>query len=252
MNRFANVRTKILSVVTLSALVFTLGAAPVANAESNASAGMSARAQGEGYALMGFRHDPCAAHTYKVRRKHLPKGALKDVHRAMKMVSKASGMTFQYAGKTNDVPLASDGEYYKEYGDASILIGWVTGKEYPAIRKVAGLGGAPTYYGVDENGFELAHEGHAAFNTNRRTGVKKGFGRGNTRGELLLHEVGHALGLDHVNKRGQVMKPNFDLKRDKYGRGDIAGFNWVGAAAGCFPVASRLNAGAPSMVPAVS
>ncbi len=240
MNRLAHARTKTLSVVTLATLILTLGSAPAANAENDAPAEMSARAQSKGYALMGFRHDPCAVHTYRVRKKHLPRGALKDVRRAMKMVSKASGMKFKYAGKTKNVPLIFEDGVLRQYGDASILIGWVTAKEYPGIKWVAGAGGA-RYAGADANGFGLATEGHAAFNTDRRAGVKKGFGRGNTRGELILHEVGHALGLDHVKKRGQVMKPNFHLKRDKYGRGDLAGFKRVGAAAGCFPAAARQN-----------
>ncbi len=238
MNPFINARSKIISVVTISCLGLGLVSAPVAQADSHGHAESSAKARTKGYALTGFRHDPCFSHTYKVRRKHLPKGALKDIRKAMKMVSRASGMKFRYAGKTNNVPLTPEGQGLKQYGDASVLIGWVTPKEYPPIKTVAGAGGA-MWVGADQNGLGLATEGHAAFNTDRRTGVTKGFGRGNTRGELLLHEVGHALGLDHVNKRGQVMKPNFDLKNDRYGRGDLAGFKKVGAAAGCYPSAGQ-------------
>ena len=62
-----------------------------------------------------------------------------------------------------------------------------------------------------------------------------GFGPGVSRGRVLLHELGHAVGLEHVADTTQVM--NTSVSRTSppaaYGAGDRTGLRKVGAAAGC-------------------
>jgi hypothetical protein len=61
-----------------------------------------------------------------------------------------------------------------------------------------------------------------------------GFGRGTTRGALLLHEIGHAVGLQHVGATSQTMYPTV-LSRSStgYNSGDQAGLRKLGKPAGC-------------------
>jgi predicted Zn-dependent protease len=50
---------------------------------------------------------------------------------------------------------------------------------------------------------------------------------------IYLHELGHAVGLDHVTDRTQLMYPV--VTATSFGRGDLAGLARVGARMGCLP-----------------
>jgi hypothetical protein len=52
---------------------------------------------------------------------------------------------------------------------------------------------------------------------------------------LLLHELGHAMGLGHVAAKSEVMHEGLGpWSRPYYGPGDLAGLARLGAARGCF------------------
>ena len=54
-------------------------------------------------------------------------------------------------------------------------------------------------------------------------------------GPVLLHELAHAVGLDHVNDTTQLMNAFASASGPTtYGAGDLTGLWQVGAAAGCF------------------
>ena len=64
--------------------------------------------------------------------------------------------------------------------------------------------------------------GFVVLSTKPAVAYKRGFGAGITRGELLLHELGHAMGLNHVSNAKQIMYPVI-ISRPKaaYGVGDL-------------------------------
>jgi predicted Zn-dependent protease len=55
-------------------------------------------------------------------------------------------------------------------------------------------------------------------------------------GALLMHELGHAVGLGHAGDRNEIMYPTTLAGRaSRWGIGDRVGLRLVGAAAGCIP-----------------
>jgi hypothetical protein len=60
------------------------------------------------------------------------------------------------------------------------------------------------------------------------------------RTSLYLHEIGHAVGLDHVGDPRQVMHPRLIASTPtKFASGDLAGLKKLGRAAGCLRRAPR-------------
>ncbi len=66
-----------------------------------------------------------------------------------------------------------------------------------------------------------------------------GFSTGGSRGTTLLHELAHAVGLDHVEDPAQIMHPVEAGQPAEYAPGDLAGLRRVGAAAGPLPLLPR-------------
>ena len=121
---------------------------------------------------------------------------------------------------------------------APILISWTTEREEPLLQGMTlGYGGATSYWLSSTD--QAYVTGEVVFD--RDLGVlKPGWGPGLTRGNLVVHELAHVLGLDHVADRRQVMNPSLNAQTpDGFGAGDRAGLARVGAAAGgCLRVAS--------------
>ncbi|MCW2621032.1 MAG: hypothetical protein JWL64_634 [Frankiales bacterium] len=63
-----------------------------------------------------------------------------------------------------------------------------------------------------------------------------GFGMGACRGAVLLHELAHAVGLDHCEDEDQLMFPFVSEKPAQFGAGDLEGLRRVGVGAGPLPV----------------
>lgn len=185
------------------------------------------------------RFDPCEPIAYVVNPEGAPHGAIDDVREAFDRASVATGITFVHEGLTDERPRSGRDAYQPDrYGArwAPVLVAWADLSEISLPHRGGDvLGWAsqhvmthPQRQDVVVSGMVvLALEGPA---------VRPGFGAGRRWGNVALHEVGHLLGLDHVDDRDQIMNADAGHAAGRWGEGDLAGLAHLGRDAGCVPV----------------
>lgn len=184
----------------------------------------------------GMRWTPCGLKpgviTYRVNPHGLPRGGLKEIKKAFAMLTAASGFTFRYLGRTNVIPLKKGSGVISR--NADVTIAYSTPGKVPALRGPV-LATTPTAAGfVGTKVYRILEAGTVIDRTFR---FRPGFGTGRrpSRGQTLVHELGHQMGLDHVRDRRQVMYPSPTKFSAQYAKGDLKGLARVGVGAGCFP-----------------
>lgn len=186
------------------------------------------------------RWDPCESITYQVSLRGVT--GERDKRRTVRMaratvarLESVSGLDFVFAGRTATVP-RRDGLSRQS---VDLLIGFVRPgqTDYPLAGPVAGYGGFRSSYirsaqdqwqlKIDKAFVAIDHpQTHRWPNRLDRRGV--------TRPNILTHELGHAVGLGHVDDRRQIMHSSIHAGSPVgYAHGDRQGLNRVGAAAGC-------------------
>lgn len=181
------------------------------------------------------RWDPCRPIPYVVQAGWIPDAGRADLAEALRRLSEASGLTFLDEGDTEELPSSTRAAYQPgRYGErwAPLLVGWV-----PADRTDLGIGGGVQGIAVavavpGRDGASIV-SGQVVLDAGNR--LSPGFGAGTTDGEVLLHELAHAVGLGHVLDPTQVMYPQTTSSESVFGAGDRAGLAALGAPAGCLP-----------------
>ncbi|GAA1139982.1 matrixin family metalloprotease [Nocardioides aquiterrae] len=176
------------------------------------------------------RWDPCRTVEYRTNLRKAPRGSAKLVKRAFDQVHAATGIPFRAAGSTRKVPFTT-GPDSSQHLAAGLVIAWATPRQVPGLRgSTAGLGGS-TAQRVGDGPWRYVYGGVAVDATARLSG---GFGKGKTIGALLLHEIAHAIGLDHTGASSQIMYPSLQSGyRGRYEAGDLTGLHALGAEQGC-------------------
>ena len=188
------------------------------------------------------RYNPCEDQHYVINPASAPAGAVDEVKAAFERIGAASGIRFVYDGAT----LEGHGSFGRReayqprvYGDrwAPILISWTDASVEPLLGGgTLGYGGSTSYWSGSSD--EAYVSGEIVFDTDQAV-LAAGFGPGLTRGNLIQHELGHVVGLDHVADRSQLMNPAIHSGTPNgFGGGDLAGLAQLGAREGCMSVAT--------------
>ncbi len=171
------------------------------------------------------RWDPCRPITYQVNVTGGPRRALDQIREALRQAHAATGLRFVYAGRTRAIPYRTD-HRGPVAGTADLTIGFGTARQVRNLR-----GSLVGWGGYTSSGPRIVR-GAVVLDSQAR--LRPGFGVGPTWGTLMLHEIGHALGLDHVAERREVMHAGINpSSQGHYQAGDLAGLRRMGAMGGC-------------------
>jgi hypothetical protein len=187
------------------------------------------------------RYNPCVDQHYVINPAFAPAGAVDEVKTAFARLGAATGIRFVYDGTTLESHSRFGGRQSFQplvYGQrwAPILITWTTSIVEPLLAGgTLGYGGSTSFWqGTSDEAYVT---GEVVFDTDQQV-LAAGFGPGLTRGNLIQHELGHVVGLDHVDDRSQLMYPSIhSASPDGYGAGDRAGLAQLGSRQGCLTVA---------------
>ena len=181
-------------------------------------------------------YDPCRPIHYVIRQQGEPAGGSQIVTSAVLRISKATGLRFVYDGATSEAPVRQRPSYQpKRYGDrwAPVLISWVTPKENPdMVSAVTGEGGSAAF---GSPGGPIAHvTGAVDLDATKLTAELKRPGGKKVVRAVVLHELGHLVGLDHVTAANQLMYPQIQPGVTDFGAGDLTGLAALGRGT-CMP-----------------
>ncbi len=174
--------------------------------------------------------DPCDEIHYEIN----PDGAPDDaddteefVDEAVEVVAHFTGLRFVYDGRTDRRP-EWDRQFVPSIGRKEpVLIAWATEDEVPQLEdEVAGIGGAVAVE-VNPGGWLRYVAGGVTLDSDAFEEMDGVFGDGGEGRAILLHELGHLVGLDHVASSEELMFAD-NVGRREFATGDKNGLVAVG------------------------
>lgn len=178
-----------------------------------------------------WQWDSCRSITWVFNGADAPRGGLKQVKGAVARIHAATGLEFVYAGRTQRTPR------YQGVKGADIVVGWLGRRAFGrAYGSAVGVGGAtysPGWQLPNGTAVSRAVRGGVVLNARWKPNLTRGFGTGYTWGEVVMHELGHVIGLNHVEDNRQLMFDTVTGGPAHWGAGDLDGFRRIGDTGGC-------------------
>jgi len=171
------------------------------------------------------RWDPCRPIHYVLRDASAPPGGDAAITSAIAEIERITGLRFVYDGTTDEVPrpdrpTMDPGRYGHRW--SPLLIAWTDPQEYPGITGYAGLSGSDPVAG-DRPGTLRYVTGLLLLNREHLEQVAGWQGGEARMRAVVLHELGHVVGLDHVSDPGELMYPRPTVLAFDFADGDRRG-----------------------------
>ena len=162
--------------------------------------------------------DHCTAIRYQVNPDGAPDNWREIVDGAFEEITDNSGFVFLDAGKTANRTLAGTFDPGDTRGEPVLLIWSSQGRLHGLQGDTVGLGGGAV---LEVDGYPRLVTGVIALDAESHS---RAYDPLTTRTQqlILMHEIGHVLGLDHVDDPRQLMNAAY-VGQDDLGPGDLAG-----------------------------
>jgi hypothetical protein len=176
-------------------------------------------------------YSPCRPLHYVINTALAPQGAERLVEDSIRTISEATGIKFINDGPTSEEPSPTRAPYQENlYGDrwAPLLIAWTTPEQAPQLKgPVIGTGGSTHFsFGDGPKSFVTGSleldAPQIAEDLDRSEGAAYATA-------VILHELGHVMGLEHVDDPAQLMYPEIGAP-DGLADGDLNGLYHLGHA----------------------
>jgi hypothetical protein len=175
-------------------------------------------------------YDPCSTMHIVVNDTLAPAGSDHILAEAVSAVASATGLRLVVDGRTDEAPTRArplrDPAHYGR-GWSPVLVAWTTPEQVPGLKgRPAGLGGSNPV--MDEmSGRSTYVTGSVTLDAPVLTGI---LGRPDGEAEvraIVMHELGHVVGLAHVDDPRELMYAD-NLGQKAFGPGDLTGLAALG------------------------
>jgi len=145
--------------------------------------------------------DPCQPITFEVNPSGSPAGGEELIERAVERISAATGLEFEDEGTTDRRPFQA--EFVPIGTTRAVVIGWANADEFPELAgDIAGIGGGATEDGLPGRRYYVT--GAIALDRDAFT-TEQVASSPQVMEAIVLHELAHVVGLDHVNEPMELM-----------------------------------------------
>lgn len=209
-----------------------LGLLPIlAACAPNAVAGNPSDYSINTFAGQRMRWNPCSAVHWRADLRNAPAGTLTTVKAAVAALSAKTGIPFVYDGAAKWIPQRGN---YNQPSSLVVSFGRRAGRpsasNYLTGGTNVGYGGYQAT-GVYKNGkavYQIS-KGFVVLDADRYPYLSSKIRMG-----VLMHELGHAVGLNHAKYKSELMYPMIgNYSPNGYSAGDLAGLRLLGRSAGC-------------------
>lgn len=173
-------------------------------------------------------YDPCRPIHVVVNERTAPPGADTLLLEALAAVHAATGLVFTVDGTTTEAPAENRAPYQPDrYPDrwAPVLVAWSDPVESPVLTgDVGGTGGSVWVSSGDD---QVYVTGSVVLDGPQLTELLDRRGGRTAARAIVLHELAHVVGLDHVDDPEQLMTPTA-TRRATFGAGDLTGLARLG------------------------
>jgi hypothetical protein len=180
-------------------------------------------------------YDPCRPIHVVVNERTSPAGGAALVRDALDRISETTGLQFVVDGPTTELPVEDRPPYQPDRYPgrwAPVLVAWSDAAESPALEgEIAGQGGS-SWFELDTGSVFVS--GLVVLDgPDLADLLGSARGRAVARG-IVLHELGHLVGLGHVGDASQLMFPETSEDTTDFAAGDLRGLAALGTGQ-CFP-----------------